>query len=63
MKLKLNLENEQILIKNTREIHENSKNANLIGFLNRLAVSFHLTDIQPLDIYLSPLKGPGTRDT
>ena len=25
------------------------KNANLIGFLNRLAVSFNLTDSQPLD--------------
>ena len=26
------------------------KNANLIGFLNRLAISFNLTDSQPLDI-------------
>ena len=29
------MQNEQISIRNTREIH---KNANLIGFLNRLAV-------------------------
>ena len=46
----LNLRNEQISIRITGEIHENSKkNANLIGFLNRLSVSFNLTDSQPLD--------------
>ena len=44
------IQDEPISIRNTGEIHENSKkSANLIGFLNRLAVSFNLTDRQPLD--------------
>ena len=29
------------------------KNANLTGFLNRLAVSLILTDSQPLDIHIA----------
>ena len=37
------------------EIHKKytkiAKSDNLIGFLNRLAVFFNLTDSQPLDIY------------
>ena len=54
VKLKLNLQNEQISIRNTREIHEISKNSKNKHFKVTLPTSWSflqfLTDSQPLDI-------------
>ena len=49
VKLKLNLQNDQISIRNTREIHEIGQNSKISISFNRLVFPLNLTDSQPLD--------------
>ena len=50
VKLKLNLQNDQISIRNTREIHEIGQKSKISISFNRLVFPLNLTDSQPLDI-------------